>query len=176
VLASSAPGAQEKAPSATTTASGSSSPPHDFPTYLPLYFDEPFPQAIYGYGAPHPSSTMLPWNTPYIPDSLPNTLSDAQLARLDRLTRDAIDERLRILQSISSSADRMIDDLMRVRSVLPATGEIAGAGGYSTGSRAEGSGSGSAQASTSRVASGSGSGSGGNESTSTEDRATVAAT
>ncbi|EJF60481.1 hypothetical protein BD309DRAFT_971787 [Dichomitus squalens] len=50
---------------------------------------------------------------------LPPTLTDEQLARLDRLTREAIDERLRVLEGVSSAVYRCVEELTRVRSVLP---------------------------------------------------------
>lgn len=53
--------------------------------------------------------------------ALPPTLTDAQLAHLDVLTRDAIDERLRVLEGISSTIYRCVDELTRLRSVLPAS-------------------------------------------------------
>lgn len=55
--------------------------------------------------------------------TLPPTLTDAQLSQLDVLTRDAIDERLRVLESVSSAMYRCAEELTRLRSVLPvATG------------------------------------------------------
>ena len=54
---------------------------------------------------------------------LPPTLTDEQLARLDRLTRDAIDERLRVLEGVSSAVFRCVEELTRIRSVLPAREE-----------------------------------------------------
>ncbi|KAH9907656.1 uncharacterized protein B0H18DRAFT_1131557 [Fomitopsis serialis] len=53
---------------------------------------------------------------------LPATLTDEQLARLDRVTREAIDERLRVLEGVSGAVHRCIEELTRVRSVLPAAG------------------------------------------------------
>ncbi|KAJ3574657.1 hypothetical protein NP233_g1625 [Leucocoprinus birnbaumii] len=50
---------------------------------------------------------------------LPQQITDAQLARLDGLTREAIDERLRILQSISGTVHQCVENLLRVRSALP---------------------------------------------------------
>ncbi|KAJ3538143.1 hypothetical protein NM688_g6562 [Phlebia brevispora] len=50
---------------------------------------------------------------------LPPTLTDEQLTRLDRLTRDAIDERLRVLEGVSAAVYRCIEELTRIRSVLP---------------------------------------------------------
>ena len=38
---------------------------------------------------------------------------------MDRLTREAIDERLRILDDVQSVTSRCIDELLRCRSVLP---------------------------------------------------------
>ena len=50
---------------------------------------------------------------------LPPTLTEAQLALMDRVTREAIDERLRVLEGVSGAVYRCIEDLMRVRSSLP---------------------------------------------------------
>ncbi|EIN11941.1 hypothetical protein PUNSTDRAFT_119134 [Punctularia strigosozonata HHB-11173 SS5] len=51
---------------------------------------------------------------------LPERLTDEQLAQLDRLTREAIDERLRILTDVSGTVWRCVEELTRMRSVLPA--------------------------------------------------------
>lgn len=51
--------------------------------------------------------------------TLPPTLTDAQLAHLDVLTRDAIDERLRVLEGVSNTMYRCVEELTRLRSVLP---------------------------------------------------------
>lgn len=51
--------------------------------------------------------------------SLPSTLTDQQLATLDRLTREAIDERLVVLEDVQNVASRSIEQLLRLRSVLP---------------------------------------------------------
>ncbi|KAI0344612.1 hypothetical protein BDW22DRAFT_1391432 [Trametopsis cervina] len=50
---------------------------------------------------------------------LPAILSEEQLTRLDRLTRDAIDERLKVLEGVSGTLWRCIIELHRMRSVLP---------------------------------------------------------
>ena len=42
-----------------------------------------------------------------------------QLATMDRLTREAIDERLKALERVSNTIYGCIDDLMRMRSALP---------------------------------------------------------
>jgi E3 ubiquitin-protein ligase synoviolin len=57
---------------------------------------------------------------PQVPIShLPPTLTSEQLAIMDRVTREAIDERLRVLEGVSGAVYRCIDDLMRMRSSLP---------------------------------------------------------
>ena len=56
-----------------------------------------------------------------LPQLLPPNLTDEQLANLDRLTRESIDERLRILEGVSGAVYRCIDDLMRLRSAIPPT-------------------------------------------------------
>ncbi|EAU91350.2 synoviolin 1 isoform b [Coprinopsis cinerea okayama7 len=53
--------------------------------------------------------------------SIPSHLSDEQLETLDQLTREAIDERLRVLEGVSNTVYRCIDDLMRMRSALPSS-------------------------------------------------------
>lgn len=50
---------------------------------------------------------------------LPQSLTEEQLARLDILTRESIDERLRILENVSATIHRCVDDLLRLRSALP---------------------------------------------------------
>lgn len=50
---------------------------------------------------------------------LPPTLTDEQLEVLDRLTREAIDERLRILEDVQMTTTRCITELLRCRSALP---------------------------------------------------------
>lgn len=50
---------------------------------------------------------------------LPSSLTEQQLQIMDRLTREAIDERLKVLEGVSGTLHRCIDDLMRMRSVLP---------------------------------------------------------
>jgi E3 ubiquitin-protein ligase synoviolin len=52
-------------------------------------------------------------------NTLPPTLTDAQLTHLDVLTREAIDERLRVLEGVSSTMYRCMEELTRLRSVLP---------------------------------------------------------
>ena len=56
-----------------------------------------------------------------VSSQLPPNLTDEQLANLDRLTRESIDERLRVLEGVSSAVYRCIDDLMRLRSAIPPT-------------------------------------------------------
>lgn len=51
--------------------------------------------------------------------TLPPALTEEQLALLDRVTREAIDERLRILEGVQTVTARCVEDLLRTRSVLP---------------------------------------------------------
>ncbi|KAF8606274.1 hypothetical protein BDV93DRAFT_364588 [Ceratobasidium sp. AG-I] len=55
------------------------------------------------------------------PGQLPPNLTDAQLGQLDRLTRESIDERLRVLEGVQSTVWRCVEDLTRLRSALPET-------------------------------------------------------
>lgn len=71
--------------------------------------------------------TLPPRHVPQVPQAqarplatLPPTLTDAQLSQLDVLTRDAIDERLRVLENVSTAMYRCAEELTRLRSVLPA--------------------------------------------------------
>ncbi|KAG1745343.1 uncharacterized protein EDB91DRAFT_1269589 [Suillus paluster] len=50
---------------------------------------------------------------------LPPNLTDEQLMLMDQITREAIDERLRILEGVSVAVSRCVEDLTRVRSALP---------------------------------------------------------
>ncbi|KIK82212.1 hypothetical protein PAXRUDRAFT_832347 [Paxillus rubicundulus Ve08.2h10] len=45
--------------------------------------------------------------------------TDAQLVLLDQITREAIDERIRILEGVSHTITACVEDLIRVRSALP---------------------------------------------------------
>jgi E3 ubiquitin-protein ligase synoviolin len=49
---------------------------------------------------------------------LPPSLSEAQLLNLDRVTRETIDERLRVLEGVQQTVWRCVEDLTRLRSVL----------------------------------------------------------
>ena len=51
--------------------------------------------------------------------ALPPNLTDQQLMLMDQITREAIDERLRILEGVSVAVSRCVEDLTRVRSALP---------------------------------------------------------
>lgn len=64
-----------------------------------------------------PASSQATSSQPY--DGNSNHVTDAQLTLLDRITREAIDERIRILQGVSNTITRCMEDLVRVRSALP---------------------------------------------------------
>jgi E3 ubiquitin-protein ligase synoviolin len=79
------------------------------PTNAPLSS----PSIVYRTVPPRHAPPARPLTT------LPPTLTDAQLAHLDVLTRDAIDERLRVLEGVSNTMYRCVEELTRLRSVLP---------------------------------------------------------
>ncbi|KAI9463689.1 hypothetical protein BJY52DRAFT_1404767 [Lactarius psammicola] len=126
------------APSAPTSPTSGTPPPASTSTPPNRTVNVPslIPMSVGMASAQRPSSAFLP--TPPVVyrtlpprhvsqarplASLPPTLTDAQLAQLDVLTRDAIDERLRVLESVSSAMYRCAEELTRLRSVLPvATG------------------------------------------------------
>ncbi|KAF5389359.1 hypothetical protein D9757_004381 [Collybiopsis confluens] len=102
------------------------------PTLIPL-FDSDF-HASYSTLASSSKSSNIP-AIPGTPQGVDNSasswgpissvvasLSDEQLAVMDRITREAIDERLKVLEGVSTAVYRCIDDLMRMRSALPADG------------------------------------------------------
>ncbi|RPD54199.1 hypothetical protein L227DRAFT_556717 [Lentinus tigrinus ALCF2SS1-6] len=161
----------QPAPDASTSSSAAApSPPSmALPTLIPLY-DPSIMQPTHApgatpYYAPYNNYFRAPGARPLFPSQmttparggqtrraprtplsqLPPTLTDEELARLDRLTRDAIDERLRVLEGVSGAIYRCMEELTRVRSVLPASSSSSG-----TGRAAE------ASTSTSTAASGSG--------------------
>ncbi|KAF8135634.1 hypothetical protein EV363DRAFT_1551350 [Boletus edulis] len=69
---------------------------------------------------PVPSSSLSPQTTgPQLHHRNRSHVTDAQLALLDQNTREAIDERIRILQDVSNTINRCVEDLVRVRSFLP---------------------------------------------------------
>jgi E3 ubiquitin-protein ligase synoviolin len=54
------------------------------------------------------------------PLQIPSTLTDdAQLRRLDAWTREAIDERLKVLEDVQRSLWKAAEELQRVRSMIP---------------------------------------------------------
>ena len=51
--------------------------------------------------------------------NLPSIMTEEQLHTMDRLTREAIDARIRVLDNIQTAASRMTEELLRCRSVFP---------------------------------------------------------
>ncbi|EPQ57556.1 hypothetical protein GLOTRDRAFT_92556 [Gloeophyllum trabeum ATCC 11539] len=103
-------------------------------SYVPYNPNAPVGSQRTAYPAPDRSSqTRLPRplaqtpideigrsRRPRIPFTrLPETLTEEQLTRLDQITRDAIDERIRVLEGVSGTVSRCVEELLRVRSVLP---------------------------------------------------------
>lgn len=59
---------------------------------------------------------------------LPHILTEDQLLRMDVLTREAIDERLRVLGRVDEVLNMCIEELTRVKSVLPPTRSASSSG------------------------------------------------
>lgn len=62
-----------------------------------------------------------------VPTSSLAPLTDEQLVLMDQTTREAIDQRLKVLEGVSNAVYRCIDDLMRMRSALPPVESSSGA-------------------------------------------------
>jgi E3 ubiquitin-protein ligase synoviolin len=69
--------------------------------------------------ARHLSDTRVGATNPNPISSSVAPLTDEQLALMDHTTRESIDERLKVLEGVSTAVYRCIDDLMRMRSALP---------------------------------------------------------
>ena len=93
------------------------SPPNAYPS---AYNPQQRPRPRVGADS-HPLVSELLRNSGNLPDlrSLPQTLTEEQLNRLDAVTREAIDERLRALEHVQGTLWRCVEELVRVRSVLP---------------------------------------------------------
>ena len=109
--------------------SSTSAAPSQAPRWIPL-FDLSMTRS-------HTSASILTPETSHTQPSstirqnaslsqLPQQITDAQLALLDNLTREAIDERLRILESVSGIVDQCVENLLKVRSALPVTEALNG--------------------------------------------------
>ncbi|KAG2153893.1 hypothetical protein DEU56DRAFT_771657 [Suillus clintonianus] len=111
------------------------------PSFIPLHAHEIPPSMGTSLGAdpshthlwqpvppsPHDDLVRLPSLSASVPAGtvqtplrgLPPNLTDEQLMLMDQITREAIDERLRILEGVSVAVSRCVEDLTRVRSALP---------------------------------------------------------
>ncbi|KAG8944419.1 E3 ubiquitin-protein ligase hrd1 [Tulasnella sp. 408] len=90
-------------------------------TVTPLNYIQPFLGFPFLAAPPSLSNSASASRTGSLPasDSLPANLSDEQLARIDQLTREAIQERLKVLEGVQSSLWKAVEDLTRLSSVLP---------------------------------------------------------
>lgn len=89
------------------------------PSHIHLW--QPIPPSLSADVVLSPSlSASMPAGTVQTPlRGLPPNLTDEQLTLMDQITREAIDERLRILEGVSVAVSRCVEDLTRVRSALP---------------------------------------------------------
>ncbi|PPQ99709.1 hypothetical protein CVT24_009692 [Panaeolus cyanescens] len=127
--------AAQPTPTPTTTATSASTPaPPHIPRLIPIQasylrapIEQPVPPFLFnGHVNGTPSSqSNNSRNQTYMPNvplsQLPPNLTPEQLSKLDTLTRESIDERLRILEGVSGTVYRCIDELMMLRSSLPAS-------------------------------------------------------
>lgn len=52
---------------------------------------------------------------------MPSTLNGEEIRDWDRVTREAIDERLRVLSRVDEIVNRLVDELTRLRSTIPSS-------------------------------------------------------
>lgn len=76
-----------------------------------------------GYPAPSafsPGSSGSRRNTlDELLEQLPSTLNEEETRNWDRVTREAIDERLRVLSRVDEVVNRLVDELTKLRSTIP---------------------------------------------------------
>ncbi|KAG8843156.1 E3 ubiquitin-protein ligase hrd1 [Tulasnella sp. 330] len=77
-------------------------------------FASPSPASSHSLSGLQPSGITMPSSS-----SVAHGLSDSQLEKLDRLTREGIEERLKVLDGVQTSLWKCVEDLTRMRSVLP---------------------------------------------------------
>jgi len=58
-------------------------------------------------------------------EQLPGTLNEEEIRNWDRVTREAIDERLRVLSRVDEVVNRLVDELTRLRSTIPSPDGVA---------------------------------------------------
>ena len=54
-------------------------------------------------------------------EQLPSTLNEEEIGNWDRVTREAIDDRLRVLSRVDEVVNRLVDELTRLRSTIPSS-------------------------------------------------------
>ena len=52
---------------------------------------------------------------------MPNTLNEEEIRNWDRVTREVIDERLRVLSRVDEVLNRLVDELTKLRSAIPSS-------------------------------------------------------
>jgi E3 ubiquitin-protein ligase synoviolin len=111
--------------------------PPSIPSLIPLYDLSELRASVHSFAAHHSSIAVPPSQlsstrtlannainnhaslpTPSLSDRS-STITGEQLLTLNQLTREAIDERLRVLDGVSGTLSRCIEELTRFRSTLP---------------------------------------------------------
>ncbi|KAG8719545.1 E3 ubiquitin-protein ligase hrd1 [Ceratobasidium sp. 395] len=93
--------------------------------------------AAFSSAAAAPAQSHTHSSLPH-PGQLPPNLSESQLSNLDRLTREAIDERLRVLEGVQTTVWRCVEELTRLRSALPDSNRQGSVGSTASGSMGSG--------------------------------------
>ena len=57
-------------------------------------------------------------------EQLPSILNEEEIRNWDRVTREAIDERLRVLSRVDEILNRLVDELTRLKSTIPDSGTV----------------------------------------------------
>lgn len=89
----------------------------------------PLPPYYYPFAQGYPTPPTVPSRLSVEPTSrrntldelleqLPSTLNEGEIRNWDRVTREAIDERLRVLTRVDEVVNRLVDELTRLRSTI----------------------------------------------------------
>ncbi|KAH7888359.1 hypothetical protein F5I97DRAFT_1803889 [Phlebopus sp. FC_14] len=106
------------------------------PSLIPLDLEPTESNSASSSRHDHHSSPTPSTHVPHAPETTPSqsrtdharilrSISDNQLALMDQITREAIDERIRILEGVSSTVHHCVEDLIKVRSALPVPRSVA---------------------------------------------------
>lgn len=87
------------------------------PFYYPPTQNYPTPPAFASRSSAEPNSRRSTLDE--LLEQLPSTMNEEEIRNWDRVTREAIDERLRVLGRVDEIVNRLVDELTRLRSTIP---------------------------------------------------------